>query len=299
MLNPSLERKLNNIGDLPVVPAHLGNIMRSLDNPDIRTKKIAEYIETDQTLTAKILKSANSPYYGSAGKISTVELAIIIMGLNTIKEIIISMVVRKIFAKVPKYIFDVELFWEYSIFCGSSSRLLARKIGMRKAGEAFVAGLMHDIGMLIIIQYFTHEFTEISRLVDSGKFTMIRAERAVIGSDHCEIGAWLAKKWNLPKQLVNSVKYHHSSPDELPEDIDEDSIKLTAIVAASEWFAQTMAYKSWSNESSAPSYFSTGEEILKIFEDELIDIKGSIILLKQEIENEFSRAIELNTLSNK
>jgi HD-like signal output (HDOD) protein len=298
MLNKSLERKLNNIGDLPVVPAHLGNILKSLDNPDIRTKKLAEYIETDQTLTAKILRSANSPYYGSAGRISTVELAIIIMGLNTIKEIIISLVVRKLFNKIPKYLFDVNLFWEYAIFCGSASRLLARKIGMRKAGEAFVAGLMHDMGILIIIQYFTHEFTEISRLVDSGKFTLLKAEKLVIGADHCEIGSWLAKKWNLPVQLRDAVRYHHSSPSDLPEDIDTESVKLASIVSASEWFAQLMAYKSWSNEQQSPHYFTTGEEILKIFDDELFDTKGSIILLKNEIEKEYERAIELNTLSN-
>lgn len=297
MLKSSVEQRLKNIGDLPVVPSHLGNILRSLDNPNIRAKKLAEFIETDQTLTAKILKSANSPYYGSAGKISTIELAIVIMGLNTIKEIIISMVVRKLFNKIPTYLFDVKLFWEYSIFCGSASRLIARKIGFRKAGEAFVAGLMHDIGILIIIQYFTHEFREIEQLVSSGKFTMLRAERSVIGADHCEIGAWLAKKWNLPKQLVTAVKYHHSDPSELPEDLTEDAIKLTTIVSASEWFSQSMAFKSWSNEANAPNYFATGEDILKIFSDEMVDIRGSIVLLKQEIENEFERASEMNPLS--
>ncbi|MDC1067527.1 HDOD domain-containing protein [Candidatus Kapabacteria bacterium] len=294
MLNHSIERRLNNITDLPVVPAHLGQILKSLDNPNIRAKKLAEQIETDQSLTTKILKAANSPYYGSAGRISTIELAIVIMGLNTIKEIIIGMVVRKFFNKVPSYLFDVKLFWNYSIYCGSASRLIARKIGFKKAGEAFVAGLMHDLGILIIIQYFSHEFSEINSLVQSGKYTMRKAEQLVIGADHCELGSWLANKWSLPAPLVNSIKYHHSKPSDLPDDIDEDSVKLSMIVSASEWFAQLTANKSWSNESEQPPYFSTGKDILNIYQDELIDLKGSIALFRHEIDAEFSRASELN-----
>jgi len=152
MLEAKIERKLESITDLPVVPTYIGKILRALDNTDIRAKKLAEYIEKDQALTIKILRAANSPWYGQKGKIATVDLALIIMGLKTIKEIVIGMLVDKFFSKTPAYLFNINSFWNYSLFCGSTSRLLSRKTNYKKAGEAFLAGLMHDIGILILIQ---------------------------------------------------------------------------------------------------------------------------------------------------
>lgn len=295
MLEAKIERKLESLTDLPVVPAYLGKILRALDNTEIRAKQLAEFIEKDQALTMKILSAANSPWYGQKGKIATVDLAIIIMGLNTIKEIVIGMLVDKFFSKTPTYLFDVNSFWNYSLFCGSTSRLLARKTNYKKAGEAFVAGLMHDIGILIIIQYFSHEFKEIKLLVESGNFDMLKAEELVLGNNHAEIGAWMAKKWNLPDQLINSVKYHHiPQKDLLNEGLDSDTIALTRIVSASEWFANWLGFRSWTTEQDKPSLFATGDDILDFIDDEILSLSSQISILKHEMMREFERASEFN-----
>ena len=294
MLEAKIERKLESITDLPVVPTYIGKILRALDNTDIRAKKLAEYIEKDQALTIKILRAANSPWYGQKGKIATVDLAIIIMGLNTIKEIVIGMLVDKFFSKTPAYLFDINSFWNYSLFCGSTSRLLARKTNYKKAGEAFVAGLMHDIGILIIIQYFTYEFKEIKQLVESGKFDMIKAEELVLGNNHAEIGAWMAKKWNLPDQLINSVKYHHIPKKELDIQLDQETISLTRIVSASEWFANFLGFRTWTSEQDKPKLFATGDDILDFIDDDILDLSSQIAIMKHEMMREFERASEFN-----
>lgn len=294
MLDSKIERKLESLTDLPVVPAYLGKILRALDNTEIRAKKLAEYIEKDQALTTKILRAANSPWYGQKGKIATVDLAIIIMGLNTIKEIVIGMLVDKFFSRTPKYLFNVESFWNYSLFCGSTSRLLARKTNYKKAGEAFVAGLMHDIGILVIIQYFTQEFKEIKTLVESGKFDMVKAEELVIGSNHSEIGAWIAKKWNLPEQLISCIELHHIPLKELSEKVDDETITLTRIVSASEWFANYMGFRNWTDPNDKPKLFATGDDILDFIDDEILDLSSQIAIMKHEMMREFERASEFN-----
>ena len=294
MLEAKVERKLNSITNLPVVPTYLGRILKALDNTELRAKKLAEFIEKDQALTTKILRVANSPWYGQSGKIATVDLAIIIMGLNSIKEIVIGMLVDKFFSRTPSYLFDVKSFWDYSLFCGSTSRLLARKLNYKKSGEAFVAGLMHDIGILILIQYFAYEFKEIKLLVESKKFNMVKAEELVLGTNHSEIGAWMAEKWNLPEHLVNCIKYHHIPQKDLEEKFNKETIKLTQIVSGSEWFANYLGFRKWTLKHDRPELFSDGKEILELIDDEIVNAKSQLAILKHEILREFERASEFN-----
>jgi|GEM_PF-570806 len=210
MLSSAVKRKLNTLRDLPAIPTVISQLLNALDNIDIPALQIAKLIERDQALTSKILQAANSPLYGFSRKISTVELAVVIMGFNAIKEIIISLVVQKFVRKYSKSLIDINSFWNYSVFCGAASKLLARKLGYKLAGEAFVAGLMHDMGILILIQHFNIEFRKIKIIQQEHKYSLTYCEEIVLGCTHADIGAWLAEKWNLPTQLVDAIKYHHT-----------------------------------------------------------------------------------------
>lgn len=210
MLSSAVKRKLNTLRDLPAIPTVISQLLNALDNIDIPALQIAKLIERDQALTSKILQAANSPLYGFSRKISTVELAVVIMGFNAIKEIIISLVVQKFVKRYSKSLIDINSFWNYSVFCGAASKLLARKLGYKLAGEAFVAGLMHDMGILILIQHFNTDFRKIKIIQQEEKFSLTYSEEIVLGCTHADIGAWLAEKWNLPTQLVDAIKYHHT-----------------------------------------------------------------------------------------
>ncbi len=225
MLTNAVKRKLQTLRDLPAIPTVISQLLRSLDNVDIPASQIAKLIERDQALTSKVLQAANSPFYGFSRRISTVELAVVIMGFNSIKEIVISLVVQKFVKRYSKSLIDINKFWEYSVFCGAASRLLARKLGYRLAGEAFVAGLMHDMGILILIQHFNSEFRKIKVIQEEQKFSLVYSEEIVLGCTHADIGAWLAEKWNLPQQLVEAIQYHHT-PYLTAIKLQEDDTKI-------------------------------------------------------------------------
>jgi HD-like signal output (HDOD) protein len=292
----------------------ISEVLGAVDNTNISASRLGNLIERDQALTAKVLRVANSPFYGFSRKISTIDLAIVVMGLNTIKEIVLSLAIQKFFTNINPLIFNVKSFWQYSVFCGSCARLLARKLGYRLVGEAFVAGLMHDIGILIIIQYFYDHFKKIRELIRLQDVSLIRAEKLVLKCTHCDIGAWIAEKWNLPSQLCRAIRYHHSTFSEVQSALEfEDSLKintkqgieisfseteqpLTAIVAMTEWFADEMKFNNWTYEARQSNLYMAGEVLEEISSHDLLNPESAINALKQEIIVEYQKASVFNEI---
>ncbi len=300
MLEPHVENKLESISNLPTIPVIISQVLDMIDNDGANAALLSSIIEQDQTLTAHVLKVANSPFYGFARKIATIELAIVVLGMNEIKDIVYSLVVRRLFTKVSKSVFDVNNFWRYSVFCGSCSRFLARKFGYRLAGEAFVAGLVHDIGILIIVEYFTKEYLIIKQLVEETGCSLIEVENQVLGNNHSQIGAWFGGKWNLPDKLCNAIRDHHTANDfnrtnnngKYAANLKFDDIDrpLTALASLSEWFASVLGYKSWTYVGDDEDYYVSGN-IASLFNlNDLLDQASEVQLLKQEILDEFENA---------
>ncbi|MFP4368974.1 MAG: HDOD domain-containing protein [Candidatus Kapaibacterium sp.] len=300
MLDPVIQRRLENFSELPSIPAVISQVLKALDNSDISASSLAAIIERDQTLTARVLRVANSPFYGFSRKIATIDLAIVVMGLNTIKEIVLSLIIQRYFTKVGKNVFDVNLFWHYSVFCGSASRYLARKLKYRLAGEAFVAGLMHDLGILVIIEVFRSSWIKIKELQKIKNMDLITAENAVLNCTHADIGAWVAEKWNLPDKLCAAIHNHHTSFKSLNgnKEFNSDSLDfseeisqpLTAIVSMAEWFAEIMEFKKWDQSPNRPELYLSEEVFGNIYEDGLYDPNSAFEILKQEILSEYQKA---------
>lgn len=212
-LNPNIQRIkriTESIIGLPTLPTVVSKMIELVDNPRTSAASLSRLISTDQALTARLLKLANSAYYGFPREISTVNMAIVVLGFNTVKDMGLSLSVFDAFKNqenTPS--FDIAKFWEHSIACGIASRMLARNYRSRFAGEAFVAGLLHDIGKVILNQYFHKEFVMIMEKT-SGGMTLEEAEDSVIGIRHSQIGAWLAEKWNLPKLISETIEFHHT-----------------------------------------------------------------------------------------
>jgi putative nucleotidyltransferase with HDIG domain len=196
---------------LPTLPTVITQMIGLIDNPTTSARDVARLIATDQALTAKILKLANSAFYGFPREISTVNHAIVVLGFETVKSLGLSVSVLERFAGGGKdTAFDRQKFWEHSIACGVGARMLAAKSRYRVHGEAFAAGILHDIGKLILSQFFPDEFGEIMTIVQTENLYIGEAEERVLGVTHAEIGSWLAEKWNLPAQLVDAITYHHA-----------------------------------------------------------------------------------------
>lgn len=280
------------------MPTVASQVLVALDDPTLSAAKIANLIEQDQSLVARLLRVANSPFYGFSRKISTVELAVVVLGTNAIKEILYGLSIKRIFKRVKSSGFDIDSFWTYSLYCGAAARVIARKLNYKLAGEAFVAGLMHDLGILIITQYFGTDFAKIRQLTINQPISLIGAERAVLHTTHCEIGAWIGKKWNLPDRLISSLLYHHThfsyvnqiSPSNGSSSETEDGINqpLTAIVSIAEWFARSNEYYKWNSER-IPSPLYVSDELFQDDED-MFDVESTVNLIRNEINDEFNKA---------
>lgn len=318
MLEPTIRRKLESLRELPTIPFVISEVLSALDNKNLSASALASLIERDQTLTARVLRIANSPFYGMVRRISTIDLAVVVLGLNTIKEIVLSLIVQRLFSRVRQDVFDINSFWHYSVFCGAASRLLARNLGYRLAGEAFVAGLMHDIGILIEIEFFTEKFIKFRDFQKKKKLNFLEAELNVLKSTHCNIGSWLAEKWNLPDRLCDAIEYHHSSFAEVMEtkknkqaefsekisllkNTRDDDIEqpLTAIVSMAEWFAIEMGFKRWASEIISSPLYLANEVLNEIKEHDLLNPESAIEVMKQDILEEYQKASALSELPKK
>lgn len=313
MLNPGLKKRLESLRELPTIPFVITEVLNALENRTLSASQLAGLIERDQTLTLRVLRVANSPFFGMARKISTVDLAIVVLGIESIKEIVLGLIIQRFYSNITNDIIDIKSFWHYSVFCGACSRYLARKIGYRLAGEAFVAGLMHDIGILILAEYFGKEFGAIRRKLSDEEISITDAESIIVSSDHCEIGSWIAEKWNLPGQLVLAIRYHHTKYIEARKMLEDDilwaaegakkvsgiEMPLTAIVAMAEWFAGEMGFKAWSAEKVEPEFYLAKAILEDMKKHDVLDSESVINVMKQEIEDEYRNASIFAEMPNK
>ena len=219
-----IKRITRSIIGLPTLPTVITQMIGLIDDPKTSASEVSQLISTDQALTAKILKLANSAFYGFSREIATVNHAVVVLGFETVKSLGLSVSVLERFAAgSAQTSFDRQKFWEHSIACGVAARLLADRLRYRVQGEAFAAGILHDIGKLILSQYFTEEFEQILSLTRDEGLYIGRAEKLVLGVTHTQIGLWLADKWNLPDKLVTAIAYHHK-PGRLKQDAELASL---------------------------------------------------------------------------
>jgi len=203
--------KVKTIINLPALPSIAMEVVEMVDNPRTSASQLGKIISSDQALTAKVLKIANSPFYGFPKKISTIDFAIIVLGFDALKEIVISISLVSSLQKKSDTYFDSKAFWDHSIATGVIARKLARDLGYRVSGEVFVGGLLHDMGVSVMHRYFNGEFRRIVDIARESDLTFTEAEESVMGVTHAEIGSWLAERWNLPDHLVEAI-LHHNTP---------------------------------------------------------------------------------------
>ncbi|MDH3251623.1 MAG: HDOD domain-containing protein [Ignavibacteria bacterium] len=205
-----IKERVLTIIQLPALPTIAMEVIQMVDNPKTSASSLGKLISSDQALTAKVLKIANSPFYGFPKRISTIDFAIIVLGFDALREIVISIsLVSSLQRKTDKY-FDAKGFWDHSIATGVVARRLARDLGYRISGEVFVAGLLHDMGISILHRYFTNDFKRIVEIARETNLAFLEAEESVLQVTHGEVGGWLAERWNLPDHLTEAISLHHT-----------------------------------------------------------------------------------------
>jgi len=199
------------INELPSLSPIILKIENVMNNQYVSVEDISNLISTDQALVAKILRVVNSGFYGFKHKISTVTHAITIMGLNAIKNIVLASEVFDAFPIKNSVVFDRYLFWEHCLSSACAARAVAKMLKMNNAEVVFIAGILHDIGKLLIAKYLPNQLNEISFLVIAKGMDIIDAELEVCGVDHSKIGEKMARKWFFPPVLSDIIALHHES----------------------------------------------------------------------------------------
>lgn len=211
VLSPEfVERRVRSIAKLSTLPFIAIKVMELVENPRTSASRLCDLISADQVLAARILKLANSAYYGFPRKISTLNLAIVVLGFNALRDLVLSISVIDQFNVDQESNLHLEQFWRHALIVGRGARLLARYLNYPVIGEVFVAGLLHDIGYLVLLQQFPDNFKLAYDYAKEKEISFNEAEVVKLGYSHSVLGAWLAEGWNLPGKLVQAIRYHHS-----------------------------------------------------------------------------------------
>ena len=201
---------LDNIPDLPTLPNIVIKVNNLLKDHDSSIKELGKTIETDQAMVSKILRLVNSTFYGFRSKIRNIPHAIIILGFNNIRNALVSVSIIKTFSGKKGFEgFDITEFWRHSVAVAVISKYLSEETRLDSPDDCFVAGLLHDIGKVVLSQYFTELFGLVWKSVKEDGLSFYEAEKKLLPANHVQIGAHLAKKWRFPATLIDSIAYHH------------------------------------------------------------------------------------------
>ncbi len=225
---------LSNVYNLPALSTTMMEVTKMLDNPSTNTATLSKIIGKDQGIATKILSIANSPLYGLRRRVSTIDFAILVIGFLEIKNIILALSMMESFRNKTDKFLNQKEFWLHSMITGNAAKRIADDLGYSKTGEAFIGGLLHDLGIPVIHKYFHTAFVEIVNQIKSNGGNYLDTEIEHLGYNHMEIGKFLSEKWNLPSVLCEIIEFH-----ETPSKANENK-ELIAIVHLADYATQKL-----------------------------------------------------------
>jgi len=225
---------LLSIRNLPSIPTITKNVLDLLDDPMTHTSSISNLINKDQALVARVLTVANSPLYGLPRKVPSIEFAILILGFNQVRQIVLALSMFDTFKNDDSEYWNRQEFWEHSFMTAMAAKSIADDLGYVKTSEAFTAGLFHDLGIVVTQKYFNKDFVKICDAVTQKSVDYGFAERHIMDLTHQEIGKILCDRWHLPTNLGEAIFFHHNPS------VNEENIMLSAIVHLADYTTNTL-----------------------------------------------------------
>ena len=232
----NIEEIIKDHKDLPTLPGIAIRILDAVGKNQTNLKEIADIISTDPPLSAKVLKLINSPFYGLPTKITSVQRALNLLGLNTVKNLALSFSLLNEHKNEGNKDFDYTLFWKNSLVSAIAAKTIAQKTFPDFEEDAFFLGLLHNIGVLALLQCFPDKYRLVLNKIKDGHSTYHEAEDGIFGSNHMDVGRYLVKSWGLPETFSFPIGHHHQ-PDKLITD-KSDIKKLTQILHLSSLFGE-------------------------------------------------------------
>lgn len=284
-----LRRKLEKFSNLPSVPQIIVKIRQVSEDPKATAADLANCILSDHQLTGRILRTANSAYYGEfAGKINTVTHAIVVMGFRAVQNITISMAMYDVVNNVSKSAkFDMVAFWTRSLASGVIAKFLADRIRKTKLVEvAFIAGFMHDMGQAILAGAFPDKYAQICSLGDNRE-DVYEAERAILGIDHMAVGQYVAEKWKLPSGLMKPIADHHRI--DVPPQVKSEELLIDLVYLSDLLYPHVMGGTSPTSEVYA-GVIEQAQALIDISEADMIEL---LLYCRKQVE-EIASELKIN-----
>ncbi|HOV60834.1 MAG TPA: HDOD domain-containing protein [Candidatus Hydrogenedentes bacterium] len=199
-----VRRKVQDLATLPTLPGIVRAVVAMMDNADAGPRDVAELVSHDQVMSAKILRLVNSPLYGFPGRISSVSHALVLLGFNVVRGLVLSMAVFDHFSsRVPGL-------WGHSLGTALVARALARQLGRKDAEEVMIAALLHDLGKVVLAHLFPEHYAWALSMASERRCHVSEAEREVFSVDHTLAGAWISQAWHLPARVEDVMVFHHT-----------------------------------------------------------------------------------------
>lgn len=209
--NAELDALLASFQDLPTIPEVLARIWQLVDDPRSSARDLERVVTLEPPLAAKVLRLANSPFYGGRGRVRDVQMAITALGFDTLRNLAVCLSVASglVQRESRQHVMDQRELWRHSVGTAVVARRLARDLDLEDCEEVFTAGLLHDIGIFVIALGRPSAYGEIVRLAVEEGLEQSAAERAVLGFDHAEVGCAFAQRWHFPHSLQDLIANHH------------------------------------------------------------------------------------------
>ena len=195
------------------LPELVIRLNRLIDDPGHTAADLGQVIELDPALSARLLKIVNSPLYGMSKRIDSISRAIAVIGENDLRDLALATTVAPVFSGIRTGLVDVDTFWRHSVYCAVVARQLAELQRLANRERYFLAGLLHDVGSLLIYDKLPEMARETLLRSRHHSIALYQAEHEVLGFDHAAVGAALLAHWQLPDSLVSAVGYHHAPED--------------------------------------------------------------------------------------
>ncbi|MFZ6817239.1 HDOD domain-containing protein [Undibacterium sp. Ji22W] len=208
----SIEEVINKINTLPMLPELAREMLNDLNNDDISLETIAEKVSMDPSIAAKVIQLANTSYYGNNSKVVTIQQAVSMLGTKILKNLIRTNIFTNNLPVARCRGFDNKAFWRHNIATAICAELISRTLHM-KQDFAFTAGLLHDIGRLVLVSKFPQKYEHVIRCAKENDCSLLDAERAILGVDHVGVGLILALQWNFSDAIQDAIRGHHAPDD--------------------------------------------------------------------------------------
>lgn len=221
--------------ELASLPSIFNELVEVINNPRSSSAAIGRVVSKDTSLSARLLKIVNSPFYGFPSKIDTISRAVTIIGTRQLTTLAVGISAMDLFRDMPSDVVDMESFWKHSIGTGLLCRIMATMTGLPNTERLFVSGLLHDIGHLVLFKYLPEESTATVMLARANQSSLAEEEVRVFGIDHARLGADLLREWKLPPTLEGNVRFHNT-PADAPDKSE------AAIVCVANFLAYALEY---------------------------------------------------------